>query len=456
MESEVGIQLDDGNVVVDKTVVGDQVLDVTKEEGEEVFGGDGNSENAINAGEGIGLSGGQVESSGTGLESKLSNRGKFTGAIPKNRKTSVRLTNNKATKMDGKESQSLTQGQSFPAKELRANAISKSVDGYSTQSSSKHSGASTSKAEAPVSNGTAKSVSRRASAGVSRNGESKGAASASIKLASVPTVHQSESLKPVVRDGTATCPPPDGFSSADQPTKSDIMTLSSTEEDAHSLNSLNVAGGNYKSSTPGFSSRLEERAEKRREFFSKLEEKIHAKEVEKNNMQEKSKESQEAEIKTLRKSLKFKAAPLPSFYKEPPPKVELKKMPTTRAKSPKLGRRKSNSGARNSVEDGSGLSPRVSKEHDTSTKILQVNYDNVSVSTKKPIRKSLPNLHPRESIYAKAEGKSGKLKQRETVAYGEDMKAATNEEQESKTQSVNPPQLVDVKPEKNSTLDNEL
>ncbi|KAL7613828.1 hypothetical protein Lser_V15G06729 [Lactuca serriola] len=88
--------------------------------------------------------------------------------------------------------------------------------------------------------------------------------------------------------------------------------------------------------------RSAERAAKRREYYMKLEQKQQALEAEKIESEMRAKEEEEAALKEFRRSLFVKAHPVPSFYREgPPPKVEPKKMPVTRAKSPKLTRGRS-------------------------------------------------------------------------------------------------------------------
>ncbi|CAN1852680.1 Protein WVD2-like 5 [Linum perenne] len=102
----------------------------------------------------------------------------------------------------------------------------------------------------------------------------------------------------------------------------------STSSEGHGSTSRTTRkdnGGSYKAgdadkryakaAPSSFGLKSDDRSEKRKELLKKKEEKSGAKEAETARLRSKSKDANEAEIRKLRKSLNFKATPMPGFYR---------------------------------------------------------------------------------------------------------------------------------------------
>ncbi|XP_049381266.1 protein WVD2-like 4 [Solanum stenotomum] len=399
MESENGVPVEE-----EKIVVVEKNLDMSKEE-ENVSEKKANA-NEEKADEAPNVSVVKTELSRNVPKSKGSSQKKLaTGGTTKNNKmvkdqASLRATAALTRSNKASQSQSL----SFPSRGVSSDVMRKSIDVYPKKSDAKELKTKGVKNETSHSKGSSASSSNPANRGVSggvlKNANINGGVATNRRttIAAGPSLRQSMSGKSLTANGNAKKATSEVSNDENKkPTKSELPVKE--DEDARSTTSSSTTPrGQRRASIAGFSFRLEERAEKRKEFLAKIEEKIQAKEEEKNNLQAKSKENQEAEIKQLRKSLTFKATPMPNFYKEPPQKVELRKIPTTRAVSPKLGRNKNSTSTTNSSESGgSCFSPRVvNKEQvkspramlSTSNKVTGASKGGKPIETKKPMKSS--------------------------------------------------------------------
>ncbi|OMO69169.1 hypothetical protein CCACVL1_19627 [Corchorus capsularis] len=444
MESENGVTVEEERIVSEKTDVEESATETKKEEENADINGEEEASNLKEASKQGTKSDSMASKAAANVsKSKISKPLKEPGnQTVKNSKVTKGKSNLKTSvSFPRNQRPVLSQSLSFPARRGNGDGLLKSIDGYPGKTDAKGS-----KVQAPSSNGSLSRLNnpnRRGSINLdSKPTNANGVTPRRNTLASLPGNRQAVA-KSGPGTGNVAAKSPSSSESADSKPIAAAAVLSKEDDDAHSTTSA-TSRSTRRSSGSGFTFRLEERAEKRKEFFSKLEEKIHAKEIEKVNLQEKSKESQEAEIKQLRKSLTFKATPMPSFYKEPPPKVELKKIPTTRAISPKLGRHKSTVAATNNPSEGNGssVSPSVNQEQNGSTKRTQANGNEENVGSKKTIRKSQPKIQSKE--VSKAEEKPGKSKPKTKKPENTVQEACVEKPEENQNHPVNLPQCEDA------------
>lgn len=437
MESENGVPVEE-----EKIVVAEKNLDMIKEE-EYV------SDKKANANE----EKADEETNVSVLKTELSRN------IPKSKGSSQKKLGTSGTTMNGKMAKdqaslrgtaaltrskkaSISQSLSFPARGVSCDVMRKSIDVYPKKSDAKEVKSKGVKNETSLSKGSSASSSNPSSRGVSggvlKNANTNGGVATSRRttIAAVPGLRQSMSGKSLSANGSTKKATPEVSNDENKKPSKAALPIKEDEDARSTTSSSTTPRGQRRASIAGFSFRLEERAEKRKEFLAKIEEKIQAKEEEKNNLQAKSKENQEAEIKQLRKSLTFKATPMPNFYKEPPPKAELRKIPTTRAVSPKLGRNKNSTSTTNSSESGgSCFSPRVVKEQVKSPRALLSTRDKVTGASKvgKPIEIQKPM---KSSSTAKAKGKAvgTKPKPAEAKASNENICEEKSQEMQVKEQ----------------------
>ncbi|XP_043696180.1 protein WVD2-like 7 [Telopea speciosissima] len=203
-------------------------------------------------------------------------------------------------------------------------------------------------------------------------------------------------------------------------TKSQPSTLEKSEPTARQSvdrprRTVNSTKSDMKPTSVIFHFQSDERAVKRKEFYMKLEEKMHAKEAEMNQIHAITQEETDAEIKQLRKSLNFKATPMPSFYHEAAPRgsdgkkviISHVKLAKSQSKSPRSGctvadrpphssKAGSQQGFSARESENTAAQPQASEETDCpSTVASKVSESTSSASTNKNCTsKVLNRSHP--------------------------------------------------------------